>query len=119
MSEEYCFPAGEMIIKDKKVHANADRGVLRIFISKETQLLSMKWENLDKKSSQEEIIITEGDWSYKKVSTQKGCPFYIQNTSYPDDKYYFYFQTKNKENDPLIFQLNNKIKRISETFGEE
>ena len=23
-----------------------------------------------------------------------------------------------KENDPLIFQLNNKIKRISETFGE-
>ena len=24
-----------------------------------------------------------------------------------------------KENDPLIFQLNNKIKRISETFGEE
>ena len=97
MSEEYCFPAGEMIIKDKKVHANADRGVLRIFISKETQLLSMKWENTDKKTSNEEIIITPGDWIYKKVSTSKGSPFFIQNTSYPDDKYFYYYQTKDQK----------------------
>ena len=72
----------------------------------------MKWENLDKKSSQEEIIITEGDWSYKKVSTQKGCPFYIQNTSYPDDKYYFYFQTKNKEN---IEKIEKSLEDILKT----
>ena len=112
MSKDFYFPAGEMIIKDNKVHANPDRGVLRFFISKDTQLLSMKWENLDKKSSQEGIIITEGDWSYKKVSTQKGCPFYIQNTSYPDDKYYFYFQTKNKEN---IEKIEKSLEDILKT----
>ena len=97
MSKEYYFPAGEMTIKEKKVHANPERGVLRFYLNKDTQLLSMKWENLEKKTSNEEIIITEGDWEYKKLSTQKGCPFYIQNTSYPDDKYFYYFQTKNKE----------------------
>ena len=97
MSKDYYFPAGEMIIKEKKVHANPDRGILRFYINKDTQLLSMKWENIEKKTSNEEIIITAGDWSYKKISTQKGCPFYIQNTSYPDDKYFYYFQTKNKE----------------------
>ena len=94
---EYYFAAGEMTIKEKKVHANPDRGVLRFYINKETQLLSMKWENLTKNTSNEEIIITAGDWTLKKLSTSKGCPFYIQNTSYPDDKYFFYFQTKNKE----------------------
>ena len=95
---EYYFAAGEMTIKEKKVHANPDRGVLRFYINKETQLLSMKWENITKNTSNEEIIITAGDWTLKKLSTSKGCPFYIQNTSYPDDKYFFYFQTKNKEN---------------------
>ena len=98
MSKDYCFPAGEMTVKEKKVHANPDRGILRFYINKDTQLLSMKWENLEKKSSNEEIIITAGDWIYKKISTQKGCPFFIQNSNYPDDKYFYYFQTKNKEN---------------------
>ena len=64
---EFYFPAGEMIVKDKKVHANPDRGVLRFFISNETQLLTLKWENLDKKTSQDEIIITPGDYNFKKV----------------------------------------------------
>ena len=94
---EFYFAAGEMTIKEKKVHANPDRGVLRFYMNKETQLLSMKWENITKKTSNEEIIITAGDWTLKKLSTSKGCPFYIQNTAYPDDKYFFYFQTKNKE----------------------
>ena len=112
MSEEYCFPAGEMIIKDKKVHANADRGVLRIFISKETQLLSMKWENTDKKTSNEEIIITPGDWIYKKVSTSKGSPFFIQNTSYPDDKYFYYYQTKDQKK---IEKIEKDLENIFKT----
>ena len=112
MSNEYYFAAGEMVIKEKKVHANPDRGVLRFYISKETQLLSMKWENLEKKLSNEEIIITPGDYLYKKISTQKGCPFYIQNTSYPDDKYYFYFQTKNKEN---IEKIEKSLEDILKT----
>ena len=98
MSQDYFFQAGEMTVKEKKVHANPDRGLLRFYINSENQLLSMKWENLDKKSSNEEIIITAGDWVYKKISTQKGSPFCIQNTSYPDDKYFYYYQTKNKEN---------------------
>ena len=114
MSNEYYFAAGEMTIKEKKVHANPDRGVLRFYISKETQLLSMKWENLEKKLSNEEIIITPGDYLYKKISTQKGCPFYIQNTSYPDDKYFFYFQTKNKEN---IEKIEKNLENIF-TKGE-
>ena len=115
MSNEYYFAAGEMTIKEKKVHANPDRGVLRFYISKETQLLSMKWENLEKKLSNEEIIITPGDYLYKKISTQKGCPFYIQNTSYPDDKYFFYFQTKNKEN---IEKIEKNLENIF-TKGEQ
>ena len=106
---EYYFAAGEMTIKEKKVHANPDRGVLRFYINNETQLLSMKWENLDKKTSNEEIIITAGDWLMKKISTKKGCPFYIQNTSYADDKYYFYFQTKNKE---TIEKIEKNLEQI-------
>ena len=106
---EYYFAAGEMTIKEKKVHANPDRGVLRFYINNETQLLSMKWENLDKKTSNEEIIITAGDWLMKKLSTKKGCPFYIQNTSYADDKYYFYFQTKNKE---TIEKIEKNLEQI-------
>jgi len=109
---EYYFAAGEMTIKEKKVHANPDRGVLRFYINNETQLLSMKWENLDKKTSNEEIIITAGDWSMKKLSTKKGCPFYIQNTSYADDKYYFYFQTKNKE---TIEKIEKNLEQILKT----
>ena len=109
---EYYFAAGEMTIKEKKVHANPDRGVLRFYINNETQLLSMKWENITKKTSNEEIIITAGDWSMKKLSTKKGCPFYIQNTSYADDKYYFYFQTKNKE---TIEKIEKNLEQILKT----
>ena len=109
---EYYFAAGEMTIKEKKVHANPDRGVLRFYMDKVTQLLSMKWENITKNTSNEEIIITAGDWILKKISTSKGCPFYIQNTSYPDDKYFFYFQTKNKEN---IEKIEKNLEEIFKT----
>ena len=109
---EFYFAAGEMTIKEKKVHANPDRGVLRFYMNKETQLLSMKWENITKKTSNEEIIITAGDWTLKKLSTSKGCPFYIQNTAYPDDKYFFYFQTKNKES---IEKTEKKLEEILKT----
>ena len=103
---EFYFPAGEMIVKDKKVHANPDRGVLRFFISNETQLLTLKWENLDKKTSQDEIIITPGDYNFQKVSTKKGSPFFIVNASYPDDKYFYYFQTNKKDD---IEKIEQKI----------
>ena len=109
---EYYFAAGEMTIKEKKVHANPDRGVLRFYMDKVTQLLSMKWENITKNTSNEEIIITAGDWLFKKISTSKGCPFYIQNTSYPDDKYFFYFQTKNKES---IEKIEKNLEEIFKT----
>ena len=109
---EYYFAAGEMTIKEKKVHANPDRGELRFYMDKVTQLLSMKWENITKNTSNEEIIITAGDWLFKKISTSKGCPFYIQNTSYPDDKYFFYFQTKNKEN---IEKIEKNLEEIFKT----
>ena len=33
MSKDYCFPAGEMTVKEKKVHANPDRGMLRFYIN--------------------------------------------------------------------------------------
>ena len=101
-----------MTIKEKKVHANPDRGVLRFYMDKVTQLLSMKWENITKNTSNEEIIITAGDWLFKKISTSKGCPFYIQNTSYPDDKYFFYFQTKNKES---IEKIEKNLEEIFKT----
>ena len=97
-SEGFFFPAGEMIIKDKKVTANPDRGVLRFFTNKETQLLSLKWENIAKKTSNDEIIITPGEYIFKKVSTKKGSPFFIVNSEYPDDKYFYYFQTKKQDN---------------------
>ena len=103
---EFYFPAGEMIVKDKKVTANPDRGVLRFFISNETQLLTLKWENLDKKTSQDDIIITPGDYNFKKISTKKGSPFFIVNASYPDDKYFYYFQTNKKDE---IEKIEQKI----------
>ena len=119
MSKDFYFSAGEMTIKDKKVQANKDHGVLRFYMNSETQLLSMKWENLDKKASNEEIIITPGDWIYKKISTAKGCPFCIQNTSYPDDQYFFYFQTKNKENIEKIEKTLEDILKTGELPKKE
>ena len=119
MSKDFYFSAGEMTIKDKKVQANKDHGVLRFYMNSETQLLSMKWENLDKKASNEEIIITPGDWIYKKISTSKGCPFCIQNTSYPDDQYFFYFQTKNKENIEKIEKTLEDILKTGELPKKE
>ena len=106
---EFYFPAGEMIVKDKKVHANPDRGLLKFFISNETQMLTLQWENLDKKTSNDGIIITPGDYNFKKVSTKKGSPFYIVNSSYPDDKYFYYFQTNKKED---IDKIEKKIMDI-------
>ena len=49
-SSEFYFQAGEMTVKDKKVHANPDRGILKFYINKETTLLSLKWENIQKKN---------------------------------------------------------------------
>ena len=106
MESEFCFQAGEMTVKDKKVHANPDRGALRFYINNETTLLTMKWENIDKKTSSEEIIITAGDWVFKKVSTKKGSPFFIQNSSYPDEKYFYYFQINKKDD---IEKIEKKI----------
>ena len=95
-----------MVIQDKKVHANPDRGILRFYMNQETQLLALIWENIDKKKSNEEIIITPGDYEYKKVTTKKGSPFFIVNVSYPDDKYFYYFQTNKKDN---IEKIEQKI----------
>ena len=106
MQSEFCFQAGEMTVKDKKVHANPDRGALRFYINNETSLLSMKWENIDKKTSSEEIIITAGDWVFKKVSTKKGSPFFIQSSAYPEEKYFYYFQINKKED---IEKIEKKI----------
>ena len=72
----------------------------------------MKWENTDKKTSNEEIIITPGDWIYKKVSTSKGSPFFIQNTSYPDDKYFYYYQTKDQKK---IEKIEKDLENIFKT----
>ena len=94
---DFYFPAGQMVQKDKKLHANPERGVLKFFISNDTQMLSLKWDNIEKKTSTDEIIITPGDYIYKKLTSSKGSPFSIENSSYSDDKYYFYYQTKNKE----------------------
>ena len=110
----FYFPAGEMTIKDKKVHANPDRGILRFFISPETQMLTLKWENIDKKTSNDEIVITPGEYTFNKVSTKKGSPFYIVSPSYPDEKYFYYFQTNKKDN---IEKLEKQIKDIL-TQGE-
>ena len=49
------------------------------------------------------------DYMYKKVSTKKGTPFFIVNSSYPDDKYFYYYQTNNKEN---IEKIEKKIMDI-------
>ena len=106
---EFYFPAGEMTIKDKKVHANPDRGALRFYINNESQLLSLKWENLSKKTSSDDIFITPGDYEFKKVSTKKGSPFFIVNSSYPDDKHYFYFQTNKKD---VIEKIEKQIIEI-------
>jgi hypothetical protein len=108
---EFYFAAGEMTVKDKKVTANPDRGVLRFYLNKETTLLSLKWENLAKKTSNDEIVITPGDYTFKKVSTKKGSPFFIQNVTYPDDKYFFYFQTNKKDD---IEKYEKKIIEILE-----
>lgn len=108
--DEFIVKAGQMTVKDKNVHASKDKGILRFYINSETTLLTFEWKNLNNNQISEPIVITAGDWCYKKVQTKKGSPFYFENVSYPDDRYFFYYQEP-KDNIPKI---EEKIKLILE-----
>ena len=109
-SDEFTVKAGQMTVKDKNVHASKDKGILRFYINPETTLLTFEWKSLKNNQTSEPIVITAGDWCYKKVQTKKGSPFYFENVSYPDDKYFFYYQ------EPIanIPKIEEKIKLILE-----
>ena len=109
-SGEFALMAGQMTVKDKIVHASKDRGILRFYINSETTLLTFEWKNLNNNQTSEPIVITAGDWCYKNVQTKKGHPFYFENVSYPDDKYFFYYQ----EPKDKIPKIEEKIKLILE-----
>lgn len=110
---EFTFAAGEMTIVDKKVHANTDKGELRFFTNPETCLLSLEWKNLTKNTNRDIIIITPGEWVYKTVSVKKGSPFFFQGVTYPEEKYFFYYQIPKDS----IEEVEKKIKEIL-TKGE-
>lgn len=121
--KEYKIRAGEMQVVGEKVKPNPDKGEIRFFINRE-ELLNFEWRNLDKKSSIEPLVIFEGEWEWKKISTGKGRVYVLQNKTFIDDQLFFWMQYPNtaedKMNETIITNILNTGKlEIDETTEGE
>ena len=83
LKEEFTIKAGEMNIIDNKAKANPDKGELKFYLSE--GLLFFEWKNITKNTTKEPLVITPGDWIWKKIGTSKGRVYMLQNTLYPDE----------------------------------
>ena len=91
LKEEFKINVGEMNIIDKKAKANPDKGEIRFYLNE--GLLFFEWKNLTKNITKEPLVITPGDWIWKKIGTSKGRVYMLQNTLYPEEeKFLFYMQ---------------------------
>ena len=91
LKEEFTIKAGEMNIIDNKAKANPDKGEIRFYLNE--GLLFFEWKNLTKNITKEPLVITPGDWIWKKIGTSKGRVYMLQNTLYPEEeKFLFYMQ---------------------------
>ena len=91
LKEEFTIKAGEMNIIDNKAKANPDKGELKFYLSE--GLLFFEWKNITKNTTKEPLVITPGDWIWKKIGTSKGRVYMLQNTLYPEEeKFLFYMQ---------------------------
>ncbi len=90
LKEEFTIKAGEMNIIDNKAKANPDKGELKFYLSE--GLLFFEWKNISKNTTKEPLVITPGDWIWKKIGTSKGRVYMLQSTTYEEEKYIFYMQ---------------------------
>ncbi len=91
LKEEFTIKAGEMNIIDNKAKANPDKGEIKFYLNQ--GLLFFEWKNLTKNTTKEPLVITPGDWIWKKIGTTKGRVYMLQNTLYPDEeRFLFYMQ---------------------------
>lgn len=89
--KEFAIQAGEMIIENNKAKANPDKGEIKFYLNPEG-LLCFEWKNLIKNTTSEPIAILPGDWVWKKIGSQKGRVYVLENIMYPEVKYFYWMQ---------------------------
>ena len=90
LNNEFSIKAGEMKIEDNKAKANPDKGEIKFFFKE--GLLFFQWKNITKNIEKEPLVITPGEWIWKKIGTSKGRVYMLQGTTYEEEKYIFYMQ---------------------------
>ena len=118
LKEEFTIKAGEMNIIDNKAKANPDKGEIRFYLNE--GLLFFEWKNLTKNITKEPLVITPGDWIWKKIGTSKGRVYMLQNTLYPDEErflFYMQFPISLEEKNSNI--INNLLKTGTLIFDDK
>ena len=118
LKEEFTIKAGEMNIIDNKAKANPDKGELKFYLSE--GLLFFEWKNITKNTIKEPLVITPGDWIWKKIGTSKGRVYMLQNTLYPDEeKFLFYMQFPVSLEEKNCNIINNLLKTGTLIFDDK
>ena len=118
LKEEFKINVGEMNIIDKKAKANPDKGEIRFYLNE--GLLFFEWKNLTKNITKEPLVITPGDWIWKKIGTSKGRVYMLQNTLYPDEeKFLFYMQFPVSLEEKNCNIINNLLKTGTLIFDDK
>ena len=94
-TKDFTFDCGEMVIVDGKAKANPDKGTMR-FYPNDDGIVLMEWMNKTKGTTKEPLAIVAGDWTWKKIGSQKGRVFMLQNTSFTDEKYLYWYEIENR-----------------------
>ena len=107
-----------MNIIDNKAKSNPDKGELKFYLSE--GLLFFEWKNLTKNTTKEPLVITPGDWIWKKIGTSKGRVYMLQNTLYPDEeKFLFYMQFPVSLEEKNCNIINNLLKTGTLIFDDK
>lgn len=107
--KEFVVQAGEMVLENNKAKANPDKGEIKFFLNSEG-LLCFEWKNLTKNQTSEPIAILPGDWAWKKIGSQKGRVYLLENIMYPEVKYFYWMQYSIAMDDNISTIITNILK---------
>lgn len=117
--QEFKLQVGEMIVENGKIKPNPDKGELRIFFNNRDQVLCLQWINLDKNIEREPLIIFPLEWELRKLGTTKGRVWVLQNTTFEEDKFFFWLQYSNKAEDETNEVIVNNILKTGSLVIDE
>ena len=120
-TKDFTFDCGEMVIVDGKAKANPDKGSIR-FYTNDDGIVLMEWKNKTKGTTKEPLAIVAGDWTWKKIGSQKGRVFMLQNTSFTDEKYLYWLQCPRDKDDSIVNTVNTILSTgliIEESIHQE